>query len=307
VQVGNEKKEKIIEHHLNGNEDISILLDSLLGNNGIRFNSIEILRQQMDEMPRMLDSLLEGLSDLRGLNIDNFFRQLPATSSKPFLGIVFEDVVSDDDTTEKRGISITRIVPGSAAEEAGLQAGDVLIVADDQPVNDIPTIQKIVGSKNIGDKLTILYERDGHVGSTVATLKAKKEGSTSWGTPEFPEFIIPDLKRLPKCEKIILEKSGPRLGISVTNMTDEARRDLRVKKGGVLITKVDKGSSAANMGLSVNDVIIAVNGTKIHSPEQLKNVVANISLGTDVAIEYIRYGRKKKVSGTLNEYSRAWE
>jgi hypothetical protein len=308
VQIGNEKKEKIIERHLNENEDISIFLDSMFGNNGIRFNSIEILRKQMEDMPRMLDSLMEGISEMRGLNMDDFFfRQLPAASSKPFLGIVFEDMISDEETSENKGITITRIVPGSAAEEAGLQAGDILIVADDQTITDIPTIQKIVRSKSIGDKLSIQYERDGQIGSTVAILRAKDEGNTLWGMPTVPEMDLPDMKVLPKCDKIILHKSGPRLGFSITGLTDEARNDLKVRKGGVLITKVEKGSCASDMGLSINDVITSVNGIKISSPEQLKNIVNNISLGTKIDIEYVRYGRKKKVSGMLNEYSRAWE
>jgi membrane-associated protease RseP (regulator of RpoE activity) len=308
VQIGNNKKEKIIEREVTADEDISELLDSIF--NSEQFKSIEILREQLNNFPAMLDSVMQGLSELDNLDMDFFFRQPSVPSNKPFLGIVFEDIVHEqDDTLVKKGVTITRIVKGSSAEAAGLMEHDIIITLDDQPVNDIFSIQNVLQQKAIGDKITVVYERQGQLGSTVATLKPKPIDSDHWNPSMMfdKEMAIPSMPCIPKCDKIIVQKSGPRLGISITELNDEAREDLKVKRGGALITKVEQNSCASQMGLSINDVITGINHQKVQSPEQLKQLVNAIPLGSEVEIEYIRYGKKKKTKGVITEYKRAWD
>lgn len=308
VQIGNNKKGKVIEREITADEDISKLLDSIF--NSEQFKSIEILRQQMGNIPALLDSMMGGLSDLDNLDMDFFFRQPTTPSNKPFLGIVFEDVVHEqEDTITQKGITITRVVKGSSAETAGLMENDIIITLDDQPVKDIFSIQGILQQKAIGDKVTIVYERQGQLSSTVATLKSKPIDSEHWNpSMQFNmEMAKPSMPCLPKCDKIIVQKSGPRLGVSITELNDEAREDLKVKRGGALITKVENNSCASQMGLSVNDVITGINQQKVQSPEQLKHLVNAIPLGSEVEIEYIRYGKKKKTKGVITEYKRAWD
>lgn len=308
VQIGNNKKEKVIEREVTADEDISELLDSIF--NSEQFKSIEILREQIGNIPAMLDSVMGGLSGLDNLDMDFFFRQSPTPSNKPFLGIVFEDVVHEqDDTAAKKGITITRIVEGSSAESAGLMENDIIITLDDQSVKDVFSIQNVLQQKSIGDKVTVVYERQGQLGSTVATLKPKPIDVDHWNPSMMLEkdMAEPSMPCLPKCDKIIVQKSGPRLGISVTELNEEAREDLKVKRGGALITNVKQNSCASQMGLSINDVITSINHQKVQSPEQLKQLVSTIPLGSEVEIEYIRYGKKKKAKGVITEYKRAWD
>ena len=57
--------------------------------------------------------------------------------------------------------TVQSVMPGSAAETAGLQPGDVIIEFDDNAVDTTIDLQRMVASKNPGDEVTLQVERDG--------------------------------------------------------------------------------------------------------------------------------------------------
>jgi hypothetical protein len=103
--------------------------------------------------------------------------------NKAFLGVVADEeveiVVTDDgeETTVSGGTidgaPITEVVEGSAAEEAGLQADDVITSFDGQQVNNFEELAGLIGGKQPGDEVAIEYTRDGQTMTTTATLKGK--------------------------------------------------------------------------------------------------------------------------------------
>jgi hypothetical protein len=56
---------------------------------------------------------------------------------------------------------ITSVSENSAAEQAGLIPGDVIIAYGDQPVTDFETLTKLISQNNVGDTVTIQIQRDG--------------------------------------------------------------------------------------------------------------------------------------------------
>ena len=56
---------------------------------------------------------------------------------------------------------IDRIVPGSPADRAGFQTGDVIENVDGQTVSDFNELVQIIQSKRIGETVTITCRRDG--------------------------------------------------------------------------------------------------------------------------------------------------
>lgn len=59
------------------------------------------------------------------------------------------------------GILINRIMPGSAAENAGLERGDILLKIDNEAVNKADELRKIISAHKIGDKVFVTYTRNG--------------------------------------------------------------------------------------------------------------------------------------------------
>jgi hypothetical protein len=329
TQQGDNKIERTVEREVGSNEDMGKIIDSILQNLGMGAGDLSSLQMMNDSMQIILqnitpsfDSMFGILKELRmdeflspfnleNLRIEGSFLGLDDMflEEKPsaFLGIVFEDVMNDDEEAPtKNGITVTRVSEGSAAQEAGLSANDIILLVDGIEINSIPTLQKLIGSKSPGDKINITYERDGRIGETVATLKSRKPRSDIWNNPEPRTEDLQSLG-LPQCDKIIVQRGGPKLGLSIIDPNAEARKALKVKSGGALVTKVEKNSCAEGMQLQVNDIIVQVNKQKVESAAHLKEMVGNLPLGSVIAINYIRYGKKKTASGTLQHYSRAWE
>jgi serine protease Do len=65
---------------------------------------------------------------------------------------------------------ITSVVPGLAAAKAGLRDGDVIRKIDDVHVTGRPHLQETIRSHQPGDKVTIVYERDGRSQTLEVTL-----------------------------------------------------------------------------------------------------------------------------------------
>lgn len=294
-------------------------------------DSIEISGEE--DITRMLDSVLNGIGNLSshmqkfffndGDNItfdnfpdlDSFMKQLPffngkdviAPSMRPFLGIVFEDHLDENEEKTGEGVNILRVIKGSGAEEAGIQPNDVLLKLDGQKVIDMHSIMSILEKKKVGEEILLTYEREGKTIDTKAILKGKPiEGEQPRSAFSGPVPPLPPLPpSFPKCEKIIIQKSGPRLGVNIIDLDQEARESLKIKKGGgVLVTKVIPGSTADKMGLKINDVITKVNGKDIALSTDLKFILNDFKVGDQIEIVYKRYGKSKKTSAILNEYAR---
>lgn len=329
TQQGDNKIEQTVEREIGSNEDMGKIIDSILQNLGMKAGDLSSLQMMNDSMQIILrtitpsfDSIFGTLKEfkmdesqfpfnLMDLQLEGNFWDLEdmLSEEKPsaFLGIVFEDVMTDDEETQaKRGITVTRISDGSAAQEAGLKANDIILFVDEIEINSIPTLQKLISAKAPGDNIKIIYERDGSTGETVATLKSRKPRTDIWATPEPRAEDLQSLG-LPKCDKIIVQRGGPKLGLSITDPDTEARKALKVKSGGALVTKVEKNSCAEAMQLQINDIIVQLNKQKVESAAHLKELVGILPLGSVITVNYIRYGKKKSASGTLQQYSRAWD
>ncbi len=73
------------------------------------------------------------------------------------------------------GARLTHVIPGSAAERAGLRDGDVLIRVDDVSLEGFEALRKAIGTRRPGDTVRLVYLRDGRDHETSATLERSQE------------------------------------------------------------------------------------------------------------------------------------
>jgi serine protease Do len=93
----------------------------------------------------------------------------------PFLGIrgihtVDFFIASSFGLDIDHGVLFTVVFSGTPAEEAGLEAEDVILAVDDVAVNTSEELVKIVRSKDVGQEIKITYWRGGSEHTTYATL-----------------------------------------------------------------------------------------------------------------------------------------
>lgn len=138
-------------------------------------------------------------------------------STRGFLGVFLEDV--DD------GALITGIESESAASDAGLMEGDILVELDKTTVKTYDDVVDFMDKTTPGQKIKVTFIRDGKRKDAEVTLKERKGGAYFFNSDEGDEegyFYAPDFKVLPtpcppgSCYSYITGDSSKRVYIAIT-------------------------------------------------------------------------------------------
>jgi membrane-associated protease RseP (regulator of RpoE activity) len=224
---------------------------------------------------------------------------------KPFLGVII-----DTDEQLERGIHILNIVEESAAEEAGMEKDDILLAVEDQEINSLSDLGKVLQGHQIGDEISLVFLRGEKEIRSTAKLKSRAESnydlakSFNFKKSSCCEGDVECEIHSGKAYKAFVHKQRPKLGVYVEDLDPEMIEDLNVEGGtGVLVTKVLEETAAKKMGLKVNDVLLTLNEKEISDVATLHEVLGEQKLGDDIKITYLRYGTKKTATGVLFEFS----
>ena len=114
-------------------------------------------------------------SDAATSNVVHFTEPRPDGG---FLGVGVADTDADG------GARVTSLVDGQAAEQAGLQVGDVVLAIDGTPVASVDQLIETVSSHAAGDQVILTLARGDRKIETVVTLGSRP---ASFGTPDAPE------------------------------------------------------------------------------------------------------------------------
>ncbi|MDX2438853.1 MAG: M20/M25/M40 family metallo-hydrolase [Acidobacteriota bacterium] len=91
----------------------------------------------------------------------------PATERRASLGTM------PDFAFEGEGVRVQQVMPGSAAEAAGIEAGDVIVAFDGHPVVDLRSYSTLLKGRAPGDDVKVSVVRDGQPVEVSATLGAR--------------------------------------------------------------------------------------------------------------------------------------
>jgi len=96
---------------------------------------------------------------------------------RAYLGVSYRMITRDTAVMNDlpQGAYVQQIVPGSPAEKADLQRGDIITKIDGQSVNDKAQLSSFIAKKKIGDTLTITLFREDKTTEVKATLEAAPE------------------------------------------------------------------------------------------------------------------------------------
>ncbi|MGM0384736.1 MAG: S1C family serine protease [Actinomycetota bacterium] len=94
------------------------------------------------------------------------------TATHALLGVSMSDAVVEVDGTRRTGAQVQRVVAGSAAAEAGLEAGDVIVTIDGEPVSGSEALTGYVRQYTPGESVGLEVVRRGTAETVTATLGA---------------------------------------------------------------------------------------------------------------------------------------
>jgi len=92
-----------------------------------------------------------------------------------------------------------------------------------------------------------------------------------------------------------------RLGVEVQELTPELAKGLGVAADrGAVVTRVTKGSAAAEAGLQSGDVITSVDGQPVQSASDLRNKIGLRRAGEKVSLEVLRAGKTRQIEARIS-------
>ncbi|MEN3352442.1 MAG: serine protease Do [Betaproteobacteria bacterium] len=163
------------------------------------------------------------------------------------------------------GALVNSVEKGGPAEKAGVEPGDVILRFDGKVVNSSEDLPRLVGATKPGSRVAMQIWRNKtarDVQVMVAELQDERAAQQKRGAK--PPAAQPGL-----------------FGMSLTDLTDAQRKELKVE-GGVLVGEVQ--GVAARAGIRRGDVILAVNNQDVKSVEHFRELMGQIEKGRIVAL-----------------------
>ncbi|MBC3906115.1 DegQ family serine endoprotease [Undibacterium umbellatum] len=197
----------------------------------------------IDEAMRVVDQLKSSGKVVRG-----------------YLGVeridVPKDVAEGLGLAKAQGALIQRVMPGSPAEKAGVEVGDVIQKVNGTVIDKAVDLNRVVGDIKPGGKATVTIWRKGGAKDIVITVAEA------------------DAEKSPvKTGKQKPEPSANVFGLSITDLTEVQKRDARVS-GGVILESAEGG--AARAGLQAGDIITRIFNADIKDAKEFAAVMAKV-------------------------------
>ena len=142
-----------------------------------------------------------------------------------------------------RGVVISQVIEGTAAEDAGLKVGDVVISINGTPVKSASAMRNMVGLLRVGEEMSITVIREGKKKTMTAVIRDAKDSTVA----------------------------GTRINQRLAGAVIEEKE--KNGKTYLTVTEVQQGSAAWNAHLREGDIILSVNRVPVQTLEELQKVV----------------------------------
>ncbi len=183
------------------------------------------------------------------------------------IGVTFTEINEalrkDKGIEDINGLYVQSTVKGGAAEAAGIKAGDIITKIGDRTITSSSDLQERVARLRPGDKVKLVYKRDGKEKEVVVTLKAEEnvrsgrgeDGSSASATEIFNK-----------------------LGASFIPASDARKKELGVNSG-VVVTQVHRGGLFEYGGLEKGLVITEINGMSVNNVDDIERALGKTQRG----------------------------
>jgi Do/DeqQ family serine protease len=153
---------------------------------------------------------------------------------------------------DAQGALVSQVVEGSAAEKAGVKAGDVITAINGSNVRSGGELRNRIGMLRVGEQVRLTVLRDGKPRDITATVQARTDAAADerGAGGADPAALHPSLEGA-----VLADAPG----------------------GGVLVRALPQGSPASQSALREGDVITGVNRRPVASLRELRAAVAGQS------------------------------
>jgi serine protease Do len=178
--------------------------------------------------------------------------------------------------TRSWGVIVSDVNPGGAAGKAGMKIGDIVVSADDRPVDTLPALLAALYLHPLDEVMKVVVLSGGETKTLYVEATEQRDQMDKLMDAVDPQQSL-----------------VPRLGILAVDLNDQLRSmvgNLRISTGVVVIAR------AANLigpetGLKTGDVIHAVNKTSVDSVDSLRTTLHGLKTNASVVLQVEREGQ----------------
>ena len=180
------------------------------------------------------------------------------------------------------GVFVDDLAAGGPSEKAGMKPGDVIVSINGQTIHEGDQLIGIVTGRPVGSTLDIGVLRD----------RKRENFKVVVGNLAqiFPEQFGGGRQEAPSQS----EGTTVSFGMTITPLTDRQRETEGIKeKGGVMVSEVEPGSFAEDVGLVRSDLILEINRQAVNSVEDIKKIQATLKPGDPVMFRVMRHDPRR--------------
>jgi serine protease Do len=168
------------------------------------------------------------------------------------------------------GVTVSDVVSGSPADQAGLKVGDTITSIEGKDLKNGDDLVAEIASRKPGSKVKLAFMRNGKKQDATVTIADRaKLFAARLGDEEENQN-----EEAPKASKF---------GVTVRNITPDLADRLGIAAGkGVVVQDVKQGSFAEDLGLNRGDVVLEVNKQPVNSPDDFTKIESSLKSGQDV-------------------------
>jgi len=184
------------------------------------------------------------------------------------------------------GVTVSSVVAGSPADQAGLKVGDTITTVDGKKVSKGSELVADIASRKPGSKVNLGFLRNGKSQETTVTIadRAKLFAARLGDEQENGD------ENAPKPSKF---------GVTVRKVTPEMADRLDIPSGkGVIVQDVKPGSFAEDVNLSRGDIILEVNKQPVNGEDDFAKIESSLKSGQDVVF-LVRQRGTSRQDGTI--------
>src|ERR1700693_1765102 len=184
------------------------------------------------------------------------------------------------------GVTVSNVVSGSPADQAGLKIGDTITSVDGKDVKSGDDLVADIASRKPGSKAKLAFVRNGKRQDATVTIADRSKLFAS----RLGEEDENQSEEAPKASKF---------GVTVRSITPDLADRLSITAGkGVVVQDVKQGSFAEDLGLNRGDVVLEVNKQPVNSPDDFTKIASSLKSGQDVVF-LVRPRGARSQDGTI--------